>query len=215
MVYGINAALKNIGTTLVVRDMPRRALPLSILQLAAEINEGRIQQLFIVGGDPVYNAPRGLLRDTETKQWLDWVDLQKKVPDVVRVGYYQDATSAASKWHVPATHYLESWGDALTSEGGYVAIQPMILPLFGGVSDLELMNDLLGGPKLTGPELVQATFRATGPAGEFETAWAQLLRDGFATHIPVTDKPAAFNGGAANYSGAGVDHGARTDARLA
>ncbi|MEP6822060.1 MAG: TAT-variant-translocated molybdopterin oxidoreductase, partial [Chthoniobacterales bacterium] len=198
MVYGINAALKNIGTTIVVRDMPRRSLPLSILQLAAEMNEGRIQHLFIIGGDPVYNAPRGLLQDPETKKWLDWEDLQKKVPDVVRVGYHEDATSGLSKWHVPATHYLESWGDALTSDGGYVAIQPMILPLFGGMSDLELMNALLGRPKLEGPELVKDTFRATAPPGEFETAWSQLLRDGFATHIPVTDKTAAFNGGAAN-----------------
>ena len=28
------------------------------------------------------------------KQPLDWADLQKKVPDVVRLGYYEDATSA-------------------------------------------------------------------------------------------------------------------------
>ena len=194
MVYGINAALKNIGTTLLVREFPRNPRTNSILQLAAEMNAGRVKQLFIIGGDPVYNAPRALAEDRQTKHPLNWEDLMKKVPEVVRVGYYGDATSSASKWHVPATHYLESWGDALTSEGGYVAIQPMILPLFGGMSDLELLHGLLGGPKLEGPELVKETFRATTPPGDFEAAWSQVLRDGFATHIPVHDKAATFNG---------------------
>ncbi|MDQ3313591.1 MAG: TAT-variant-translocated molybdopterin oxidoreductase, partial [Verrucomicrobiota bacterium] len=143
MVYGINAALKNVGTTLLIREFPRNPKTNSILQLASEISAGRIKQLFILGGDPVYNAPCGLAEDRETRQPLNWADLQKTVPDVVRVGYYEDSTSALSRWHIPAAHYLESWGDALTSEGAYLAIQPMILPLFGGVSDIEFLNDLL------------------------------------------------------------------------
>ena len=202
MVYGINAALKNIGQTVLVREFPRNSRTNSILQLASEINAGRIKQLFIFGGDPVYNAPCGLAEDRTTKQSLNWADLQTKVQDVVRVGYFEDATSGLSRWHVPATHYLETWGDALTSEGGYVAIQPMILPLFGGISELELLNGLLGGPKLEGPELVQETFRATGPPGDFGQAWAQLLRDGFTSHIPSRDKPPTFNANAAG----GVAH---------
>ena len=76
LVYGINAALKNVGTTLLVRELPRRSRPLSILQLAAEMNAGNVKQLFILGGDPVYNAPRALAQDRTTKQSLDWADLQ-------------------------------------------------------------------------------------------------------------------------------------------
>jgi MoCo/4Fe-4S cofactor protein with predicted Tat translocation signal len=193
MAYAINSALKNVGTTLIVREFTRMPKTNSILQLAGEINGGRIKQLFIFGGDPVYNAPRGLTIDRETKAPVDWPDLQKKVPDVVRLGYYEDATSELSGWHVPAAHYLEAWGDALTSEGAYLAIQPMILPLFGGMSEIELMNALLGRPKVEGPELVQETFRATSPPGDFPTVWSQLLRDGFASHIELKDKPPAFN----------------------
>ena len=202
MVYGINAALKNVGTTLLVREFPRNPRTNSILQLAAEMNAGRVKQLFILGGDPVYNAPRGLAEDRESKQSLNFEDLVKKVPEVVRVGYYEDATSAVAHWHVPATHYLESWGDALAPDGSYLAIQPMILPLYDGVSDLEILNGLLGGPKLEGPELVQTTFRATNPPGDFPAAWAQFLREGFAAHIPAKDKPATFNGNSAG----GVAH---------
>ncbi len=200
--YGINSALKNVGTTLLIREFPRNPRTNSILQLASEMAAGRVKQLFIFGGDPVYNAPRGLAEDRGARQQLNWDDLQKRVPDVVRVGFFEDATSASSKWHVPAAHYLESWGDALTAEGGYLAIQPMILPLYGGVSELELLNGLLGGPKREGPELVQETFRASAPPGDFDSAWSQLLRDGFAPHITQRDRPPTFNGNSAG----GVAH---------
>jgi molybdopterin-containing oxidoreductase family iron-sulfur binding subunit len=193
MVYAINAALKNVGATLIIREFIRAPKTNSILQLAGEINSGRIKQLFIFGGDPVYNAPKGITIDKDTKAPVDWPELQKKVPDVVRLGYYEDATSELSTWHVPAAHYLESWSDALTSDGAYLAIQPLILPLFGGLSEIELLNALLDGPKVNGPELVQETFRASAPPGDFQAAWSQLLRDGFATHIALKDKPPTFN----------------------
>ncbi|HEX3620649.1 MAG TPA: TAT-variant-translocated molybdopterin oxidoreductase, partial [Candidatus Udaeobacter sp.] len=126
LVYAINAALKNIGQTLVVRQVPQNPRAIDMSQLASDINDGRIKQLFILGGDPVYNAKRGLVQDRQTNLPLDWADLQKKVPEIVRLGYHEDATSALSQWHVPLAHYLESWGDALTSGGDYLSIQPMI-----------------------------------------------------------------------------------------
>jgi len=197
LAYAINAALKNLGQTLVVRQVPRNPRTIDISQLAADINDGRIKQLFILGGDPVYNAPRGLVENRKTKLPLDWAELQKKVPENVRLGYHEDATSALSQWHVPTAHYLESWGDALTANGEYLSIQPMILPLFGGLSEIELLNTLLDGPKTEGPELVQETFRATNPSGDFQTAWSRFLHDGFAAHVLPRDQPAAFNTNAA------------------
>ena len=143
LVHGMNAALKNIGTTIMVRDVARNPRTISLLQLADEIVRDRVKQLFILGGDPVYNAFRGLASDPQTKQSLDWIDLQKRVPDVVRLGYHEDATSTASHWHVPMAHFLESWGDALAHDGTYLSIQPMILPLFGGLSEIELLNLML------------------------------------------------------------------------
>jgi molybdopterin-containing oxidoreductase family iron-sulfur binding subunit len=197
LVYAINAALKNLGQTLVVRRVPRNPRTMDISQLASDINDGRIKQLFILGGDPVYNAKRGLAVDRQTKLPLDWSDLQKKVPEIVRLGYHEDATSALSHWHAPLTHYLESWGDALTAGGDYLSIQPMILPLFGGLSEIELLNGLLGGPRTEGPELVQETFRATNPPGDFQTAWSRFLHDGFASHVQPRDQAPSFNANAA------------------
>jgi len=198
LVHGMNAALKNIGATLAVHDFPRNAKTISLVQLADDMLRDRIKQLFILGGDPVYNAFRAIARDSATKQPLDWADLQKRVPDVVRLGYHEDATSAASHWHVPMAHYLETWGDATAADGTYLSIQPMILPLFGGVSELELLNMILGGPKVDGPQLVQDTFRATNPPGNFDAAWEKFMHDGFAAHVQVRER-----GGASVAGGAG------------
>jgi molybdopterin-containing oxidoreductase family iron-sulfur binding subunit len=190
--------LKNLGTTLLVREMPKTERAYSVVQLASEIEDGRIKQLFIFGGDPVYNAPRGLVPpDRTNKQSLDWIDLQKRVPDVVRLGMYEDATSAASQWHVPASHYLENWSDGLTIGGSYVAIQPMILPLFDGISELDILQMVGGAPVAKGPELVQETFRLTNPPGDFDTAWSRFLHDGFASHITPKDREPKFNGNTA------------------
>jgi MoCo/4Fe-4S cofactor protein with predicted Tat translocation signal len=203
LVYGINSALKNIGTTLLVRDFVRNPRTMSVTQLAGDIAEGHVKQLFIFGGDPVYNAPRALPNDPKKGGGFldDWADLQKKVPEVVRLGYHEDATSQLSAWHVPLAHYLESWGDALTSDGGYVSIQPMIMPLFGGLSEIELLNALLGAAPVEGPELVQETFRTSAPPGDFQAAWEKLLHDGFAAHVVARDRSAALNSAAAGLLG--------------
>src|SRR5436309_1668913 len=197
LAYGINSALKNVGSTVLLRERHRNQRDNSILQLAGDIVGGRIKQLFILGGNPVFNAPRSLAYDSTSKTWVDWPELQKKVPDVIRLGYYEDETSALSRWNLPASHFLESWGDALSSEGHYLAIQPMILPLFGGFSELDLINAVMGKPKVEGPELVQETFQASKPTGDPATAWSKFLHDGFASHIVLRDQPPAFNGNTA------------------
>src|SRR5437762_12968210 len=197
LAYAINSTLKNVGRTIVVREFPRNRNNKSILQLADLMSRGKIKQLFIFGGDPVYNAPRAIAQDLEKKFPIDWTALQKKVPEVVRLGYHEDETSAISQWHVPMAHYLESWGDALAADGSHLSIQPMILPLFGGLSEIEILNALLGRPKVEGPELIQETFRATKPAGDFQTAWSKFLHDGSASHVALHDRPATFNSGAA------------------
>src|SRR6267143_3658967 len=63
LAYGINSALKNVGSTVVVREFQRNPRNNSILQLAGDIAAGRIKQLFILGGNPVFNAPRAITID--------------------------------------------------------------------------------------------------------------------------------------------------------
>ena len=168
LVNAINDSLGNLGVT--VTGSASDEKPASdIGSLAALIKDKKVTTLFIFGGNPVYNAPSD----------LDWTNLQKSVPTVVRLGLHEDETSANSLWHVPGTHFLETWGDGFAVDGSYVSIQPMILPLFGGWSELDILARLLGQPKPKGPELVQETFKALANPSNFDTAWNKFLHDGF------------------------------------
>lgn len=101
----------------------------SIAALATAIKARSVKTLIVLGGNPAYNAPAD----------LNFAELIKAVPEVIRCGYYYDETSTLAGTHVAATHYLESWGDARTVDGTIVPIQPMIMPLFNGMSEVELL----------------------------------------------------------------------------
>ena len=192
LVQAINGALENIGHTLVPTAAPERAgtEPTSLSALAAMIDAKQVQTLFIFGGNPAYNALAN----------LDWANKQKSVPTVVRLGYHEDETSESAQWNVPATHFLEQWGDVRAADGTYGIIQPMILPLFGGYSDLDMINLLLSKEKHDRPDDVRATFNeiSKGGNGQPDLAWNAFLRDGF---LPGTASPEVdtvnFNVGAA------------------
>ncbi len=192
LVQAINAALGNLGKTLVATAAPERggAEPTSISGLAEAIDAKKVDTLFIFGGNPVYNALAN----------LHWADKQKTVPTVIRLGYYEDETSELSEWHVPQTHFLEQWGDTRTADGTYAVIQPMILPLFGGLSDLDVMTLLLGQEPNDRPDQVKDTFNqiSKGP-GDPALVWNAFLRDGFLPGTAAAEVPAAaFNGGGAH-----------------
>ena len=53
-------------------------------------------------------------------------------------GLYYDETAELCHWHVPAAHYLESWGDARAYDGTIGIIQPLIAPLYDGNSAYEI-----------------------------------------------------------------------------
>jgi molybdopterin-containing oxidoreductase family iron-sulfur binding subunit len=167
--YAINAALGNLGTTLVGRPAFEKAAP-GIAELARAIDDKKVQTLFILGGNPAYNAPAE----------LSWPDLQKKVATVVRLGCHEDETSQGAQWHVPKAHYLEAGGDGRATDGSYTSVQPMIVPLYGGWSELDLLARLAGRPKPDGPILIQETFREiAGNPADFVTTWAKFVHDGF------------------------------------
>ena len=194
----MNAALGNLGNTLVALGQPGQTPEsTSISALSGMIRDNKVKTLFVFGGNPAYNALAN----------LGWTELQKTVLNVVRVGYYEDETTAAGArnalWHVPMAHFLEQWGDARSADGTYTAIQPMILPLFGGWSELDILAGLLGREKADKPDLLRDTFKEVArPAGDFgsepfELAWNKFLRDGFLANSAAPERPATFNGGAA------------------
>src|SRR5690606_30978508 len=100
------------------------------------------------------------------------------VETVVRLGYHLDETSAKSTHHISQAHYLETWGDGLTHDGDLVPQQPMILPLFDGLSEIEVLARLVGVANADGFNLVYETFQAArGNPGR--QAFDKFLHDGF------------------------------------
>jgi molybdopterin-containing oxidoreductase family iron-sulfur binding subunit len=172
LVVAINEALGAVGHT-VEFHQTSEAKEGTLDELAAALNGGQVQTLVILGGNPTYNAPVD----------LNWPQAQAKAKTVIRLGYYQDETSwnatthPESQWDLPMAHYLESWGDGSTADGTLVPIQPLIEPLFGGLTELEILA-LIGGLTPSSPyEIVRETFRAVG--GEGENNWRKFLHDGF------------------------------------
>ena len=140
-----------------------------IAELAQALNAGQVETLVILGGNPVYNAPAE----------LDWAKTQRKAKMVARLGYYEDETFASCDWHFPAAHYLESWGDALTSDGTLVPIQPLIAPLFGGLTELEVLARIAGATVTDPYSIVRETFAGIVGEANLEATWRKFLHDGF------------------------------------
>ncbi len=184
LAHAINAALGSVGTTVELIEAPA---PISgnLTELAEALNGGQVETLVILGGNPVYNAPAD----------LNWAATQRKAKTVVRLGYYEDETGAASDWHFPLAHYLESWGDALTSDGTLVPVQPLIAPLFGGLCDLEFLARLAGLTETRANQIVRETF-ASVMGNISEAAWNMFLHDGFAPGTAAKKVSASFNSSA-------------------
>jgi MoCo/4Fe-4S cofactor protein with predicted Tat translocation signal len=182
LVTQINKSLGNFDITYFPRFVPHVDAA-SIVDLAAQITQGAVKTLFVLGGNPAFNAPAD----------LNFTDLLSKVGQVIRLGMYVDETSATSTTHLPATHFLESWGDSLAYDStAYLCQQPLILPLYDGISELDFLAALAGLPKATGPEYVQETFgqialsEQPGIAGVFDwskgaqaQAWHKFVHDGW------------------------------------
>lgn len=181
LVAAINNKLGNIGKTVELVEVPP-VISAGIVELAAALNQGEVKTLVIVGANPVYNAPAD----------LNWAATQRKAKTVVRLGYYEDETGATADWHFPLAHYLESWNDARTSDGTLVPVQPLIAPLFGGLSDLEFLARLTGLAETDPHKIVRATFAAvTGDVTD--SAWNKYLHDGFAAGTALKKTGASWS----------------------
>jgi MoCo/4Fe-4S cofactor protein with predicted Tat translocation signal len=171
MAMAINQALGNIGSTITITD-PVEVSPVnqldSLKQLVADMNAGAVKTLIMVGGNPVYDAPSD----------IPFVKALDKVPFRAHLSPYYDETSMHVHWHIPETHYLESWSDARAHDGTVSIVQPLIAPLYNGRSAHEVLGALLGGLDQSPYEIVQAYWTAKAGALNFNATWRKWLNDG-------------------------------------
>jgi MoCo/4Fe-4S cofactor protein with predicted Tat translocation signal len=195
----INRALGNVGAT--VDYLPgSEPVQAGLESLAASLNRGEVKTLIICGGNPAYTAPADLA----------WAATQRKAASVVRLGYYEDETTPQCDWHLPAAHYLESWGDARTSDGTVVSVQPLIAPLFGGMTEIELLARLAGLEKPTPYDIVRETFSELNGGSFSEESWKRFVHDGFLEGS--ANQPLKMTLDWANVASAVRDHLAQTTA---
>ena len=179
LAWAINSALGAIGNTVTL--LPATEIAGADLK---NLDDAATDTLVILGGNPIYNGPAD----------FNWGAIQHKATTLVRLGYYEDETFELSNWHFPATHYLESWGDATASDGTLVPVQPLIQPLFGGLTELEFLARIAGESQTNPYEIAHSesfTFpvlseglndrikRLTSGTPETEEQWKKFLFNGF------------------------------------
>jgi molybdopterin-containing oxidoreductase family iron-sulfur binding subunit len=168
LAHAMNVALHSFGHTLTLIEPVLMQSDAGLAQLVDAARDGAIESLFILGANPVYQAPA----------YNDIAAALKRIPFTAHLGRYADETAAFCNWHIPAAHALESWGDARAFDGSASLVQPLIAPLYDGRSINEVLA-VLGGVLNPQPrELVRTTWQRDKGPGDFEAWWDESLRSG-------------------------------------
>ena len=184
-VAAINSALSNTGTTVSYKEATHTGdgdQTQALTQLIADLNSGGIDTLVLLGTNPVFNAPSD----------LDMSNAIKKAATVIQVSDYIDETTRNGvTWHVPRTHFLEAWSDGASPSGQASIVQPLIQPLFGAKSEIEVMNAVFNGSDTPAYDLVRGTWLET--LGE--NGWITALNDGVIPNTANSDTAVSLSAG--------------------
>jgi molybdopterin-containing oxidoreductase family iron-sulfur binding subunit len=167
----LNAVLGNVGSTVRFTAEPAyRPRSEEISALARSIRAKRTETLLLLGGNPVYDAPRD----------LGFAEILGEVPAVVHLSFHRNETSRLATWHLPRAHFLESWDAGRGYDGTLLARQPLIEPLYGGRTPAELLSVLLDGAAAKSAYgLAREAFAPFAPPdSSFESVWRRFLHDG-------------------------------------
>ncbi|MDX1672089.1 MAG: 4Fe-4S dicluster domain-containing protein, partial [Balneolaceae bacterium] len=177
-VAAINQALGNAGESVTYHRLPylpEQDNSLSLAALVREMNDGAIDTVVMVGTNPVYTAPAD----------LNFSEALSNVETSIHLSDYVDETSKNATWHVNRAHFLEAWGDGYSFTGTRSVVQPLIRPLFSGVSAIEFLNTVVTGEETGGHDLVRQTWQQYYGTN-FQQRWNRVLHDGVDTdgHFP-------------------------------
>ncbi len=190
LAHAMNERLGNQEKTVAYTD-PLEAEPIneleSLRELLGDIDAGKVQTLVVLDANPAYNAPVD----------FDFVRKYLEVPQRIHTGLYYDETGALANWHIPATHYLEAWGDTRAYDGTTAIVQPLIAPFYQGKSAHEFLAALNGNSESSGHEIVRDHWRSHGPAQsaaqDFEMWWEKTLNDGVMAGTSLPEKQLPVN----------------------
>lgn len=185
LVAKINASLGNIGVTVTPRTSAV-AHPVeqrqSLKMLIDDMNSGSVELLVILGGNPVYDAPVD----------YNFAAALTKVRLRVHHCLHFNETSRLCQWRLPATHFLESWSDLRAYDGTVSIVQPLVEPLYEGISAHGLLDAFVTQPARSAYDIVKATQQQGNNTPEFETSWQKTLSDGLVANTALASTPAGF-----------------------
>ena len=184
LAFQMNQALGNIGETVEYREAPTSQVSaISIEDFIDALKKGAVQTLIIAGANPVYDVP----------PVIGFSEALTRVPHSIHLGLYVDETGSRCQWHLPETHYLESWGDILAVDGTPSILQPMIEPLYpSSVSLLEVMSLFVDLPPQQGYDIVRGFWRKNLTADD-PAAWEKSLNKGVVVGLAPGVLPAAVS----------------------
>jgi MoCo/4Fe-4S cofactor protein with predicted Tat translocation signal len=171
LVHAINRELGNLGKTVEYIepvDAKSEDQLASLKSLVDDMEAGEVDLLLILDGNPVYNAPAA----------FDFAGKLKKVKFTVHLSQHYDETSFLCHWHLPAAHFLESWGDARAFDGTASIIQPLIAPLYDGRTAYDVLSVLQGNAERATYETVQQYWQKRLNADNFGRIWRKAVHDG-------------------------------------
>ena len=201
LVHALNEKLGNVGQTVFYTDSAE-ANPVnqlnSLRELANQMRSGAVKTLFILSGNPVYSAPCD----------LDFVALLPTLNRSIHLGVERNETAALCTWHIPETHYLESWSDARSFDGTVSLMQPLIAPLYDGKSAHELLGLLLQrSPTRSDYEIVREFWKSQNLWPDFEKGWRRALHDGVIAETALPKKSVSVRATSELVSSAGTAPG--------
>ncbi len=173
LAHAINTKLGNVGTTLYYTEAVE-AVPAgnaeSLRDLCADIAHGKVDLILILGGNPVYDAPND----------FDFSSKLAKVHTSIHLSPYFDETSAYCKWHIPESHFLETWSDARAFDGTASIIQPLISPLYYTRSAHDLLAAFSDKPGMPDYDAVRSywTEASAHLKSPIDVGWKKWLNDG-------------------------------------
>ncbi len=167
--HAINAALGNLGATVTFTEpalIDTASGRAGWQSLVDALRAGTVDTLVITAWNPVFTTPGD----------VDLLALLRKVPNAVYLGLNDDETSRAVNWFLPAAHPFEIWGDARAREGTLSIVQPLIQPLFGGISEAELLGTFLAEEAKPYDRL--KALHASLAKDDFDSEWEVWLSTG-------------------------------------
>ena len=165
--FAINDVLQSIVFDAANPLHIRKGNDTDLAQVVADMKAGKVKGLLTYNVDPVYNLSVG----------TEFAEATKKLNLSVAMSVQNDATANVTQYTLPMTHFLESWGDVMMTEGNYGLVQPTIQNLF---NTAQLQEVLLkwSGNTVSYHDYLKAYWSSNILGGK---SWNQALHDGFFT----------------------------------